>query len=123
MVDQLAAIAFLICGITLAVTTAAQILGGAVYDLQATQRQRQQQAHPYARRYRHRPLVTVLVMAQNDEATIMRCLDSLRQNSYRKLQIVVIDNASSDKTRQHVKAFITDHPRLDIRLVAKRKVS
>lgn len=42
--------------------------------------------------------VTVLVAAYNAEAYLEQCLDSLRQQTLRELQIIVIDDASTDRT-------------------------
>jgi hypothetical protein len=121
--DQLVVILLLVCGLALAVTSLANFAGAAVYDIQAARLRRERQAHPQARRYRQRPLVTVLIMAQNAETTIEACLDSLRRSSYRKLQIIVIDNASEDPTPAHIRAYLAAHPKFNGRLVAKRRSS
>jgi cellulose synthase/poly-beta-1,6-N-acetylglucosamine synthase-like glycosyltransferase len=54
------------------------------------------------RRTSHRPKVTVLVAARNEETTISSCLDSLWRQDYptELLQIIVINDRSSDNTRQ-----------------------
>jgi cellulose synthase/poly-beta-1,6-N-acetylglucosamine synthase-like glycosyltransferase len=50
----------------------------------------------------HKPKVTVLIAARNEEATISSCLDSLWKQDYpaELLQIIVINDRSSDNTRQ-----------------------
>lgn len=68
-----------------------------------------------------RPLVTMLIPAHNEELVIERCLDSVSKSTYRKLQIIVIDDASSDSTRKIVRDFIKNHPKKDIFLMFKRK--
>lgn len=68
-----------------------------------------------------RPLVSVLIPAHNEELGIARCLDSVRRNTYRKLEIIVVDDASSDNTRKLVREYIKNHPKRDIRLMYKRK--
>jgi cellulose synthase/poly-beta-1,6-N-acetylglucosamine synthase-like glycosyltransferase len=68
-----------------------------------------------------RPLVTVLIPAHNEEAVIIRCLDSVCESSYKKLQIIVIDDASIDSTRRLVRAYIEKHPKIDLTLRWKLK--
>ena len=121
MFDQLIALALMICGAALAVTTLVNIGAAAVYDVRAARQRRVRLAQPQARRYRHRPLVTVIVMARNDAESIGRCLDSLRRGSYRKLQVIIVDNASQDATAQTVRTYLAGHPKLAARLVAKRR--
>src|SRR5207302_6605723 len=44
-------------------------------------------------------LVTVVVPARNEERFIGDCLESLIHQDYRNLQIIVVDSASTDRTR------------------------
>jgi glycosyltransferase involved in cell wall biosynthesis len=44
------------------------------------------------------PLVSVLVPVYNSEETIDRCLDSLKNQTYKNMEIIVIDDGSSDQT-------------------------
>ena len=67
------------------------------------------------------PLVTILIPAHNEKKVIDRCLQSVIQSDYKRLQIIVIDDASRDNTSQLVRSFIKAHPHFDIRLVRKRK--
>lgn len=50
-------------------------------------------------------LVTVLIPARNEEDFIGPCLRSVLAQSYRDLDVVVVDGASSDTTRDIVGAF------------------
>ncbi|HET7060392.1 MAG TPA: glycosyltransferase family 2 protein [Candidatus Saccharimonadales bacterium] len=68
-----------------------------------------------------RPLVSVLIPAHNEELGVARCLDSVRKNTYRKLEIIVVDDASTDNTRKLVRQYIAKHPGRNIRLMYKRK--
>jgi cellulose synthase/poly-beta-1,6-N-acetylglucosamine synthase-like glycosyltransferase len=51
------------------------------------------------------PTVTVIIPALNSQKTIKRCIDSIRKIEYPKdkLDIIVVDNGSSDKTVEIVK--------------------
>lgn len=44
------------------------------------------------------PLVSVIVPVYNRKATIFRCLDSILKQSYRNLEVLVIDDGSDDGT-------------------------
>jgi glycosyltransferase involved in cell wall biosynthesis len=98
----------------------ADVIGTSLYAIRQTQRLKYMRRYPHSRRLRQRPLVSVVVYAHNMEETIGACLDSLRRSRYRKLEIVVAEYGSRDATRQVVRSFISAHPRLHIRLVAKR---
>ncbi len=47
---------------------------------------------------RNNPLVSVLVHTRNSQRTIKKHLDSIKNQSYKNLEIIVVDNHSSDKT-------------------------
>lgn len=68
-----------------------------------------------------RPLVSVLIPAHNESLGIIRCLDSVRKSTYRKLEIIVIDDASTDDTRKLVREYIAKWPKRNIRLMYKQK--
>ena len=50
------------------------------------------------------PLVSLLVPARNEEATIGRCLRSLLAQDYPNLEVVVLDDGSTDATASIVRA-------------------
>jgi GT2 family glycosyltransferase len=60
---------------------------------------------PVAERFETLPLVSVIVPTKNSEATIGRCLGSLRAQTYPNLEVIVVDNHSSDKTARIAKSF------------------
>lgn len=59
--------------------------------------------------------VTVVVPARNEERTIDRCLAGLRAQDYPDLRIVVVDDASTDRTAEVVRRHAAEDPR--VRLV------
>jgi len=59
-------------------------------------------------------LVTVVVPARDEERAIAGCLDSILRQSYRDLQIVVVDGASSDRTRDVVRAYADRDRRIEL---------
>ena len=58
-------------------------------------------------------LVSVIVPAYNIENYISRCLDSLIAQTYRNLQIIVVDDGSTDKTG----AIVNDYSAKDSRIL------
>ncbi len=56
----------------------------------------------------HRPLVSVVVPAYNEEKVISRTIDSLLKSQYPNFEIVVVDDGSTDRTFETVKAQFGD---------------
>jgi glycosyltransferase involved in cell wall biosynthesis len=54
----------------------------------------------YVKRSNDQPLVSVIIPTRDSEATVEKCLRSLVEQSYKNLEIIVVDNHSSDKTRK-----------------------
>jgi succinoglycan biosynthesis protein ExoA len=59
-------------------------------------------------------LVTVLVPARNEERSIGAALDSVAGQTYRTLQIVVVDDGSTDRTPEIVRAKAGNDPRIEL---------
>jgi len=51
------------------------------------------------------PLVSIILPVKNGEPTLRRSLDSLLKQTYKNIQIVIIDNYSSDQTLLIVKEY------------------
>ena len=51
------------------------------------------------------PLVSVIVPTKNSEATIERCLKSIVEQSYKNVELIVVDNYSIDRTRQVARKY------------------
>lgn len=118
---SLPVLGFTIAGSLGALATLGVLVTSAIYDVRNIKKQAPLRKKPNAREYKRRPLVSVVVLASNDIKTITECLKSITGSNYRKHEIIVIDNASTDYTATEVKAFISAHPRKDIRLINKRK--
>lgn len=58
---------------------------------------------------RFRPHVTVLVPAHNEQMGVIRTIETVRNNTYKNVTIVVIDDASTDNTAQLVRDYIAKH--------------
>ncbi|MEL9914517.1 MAG: glycosyltransferase [Thermoplasmatales archaeon] len=51
------------------------------------------------------PLVSVIIPTKNSELTLKRCLESVQNQSYKNIEIIVVDNYSTDKTKEIIKSF------------------
>jgi glycosyltransferase involved in cell wall biosynthesis len=46
------------------------------------------------------PLVSVIVTTKNNAGTLEACLKSIKEQSYRKIELLVVDNNSNDETKK-----------------------
>lgn len=49
--------------------------------------------------------VSVIITTRNEERNIKRCLQSIKQQTYNDIEIIVVDNKSTDKTKEISKKF------------------
>jgi len=57
-----------------------------------------------------RPLVSVIIPARNEEKNIGRCLESFIEQDYKNIEILVIDDRSTDQTRDIIETMARAHP-------------
>lgn len=70
--------------------TVATIIGVTRYDMLEIKKLRHLKIHPYARQYRLRPLVTIVVIAGPNKQLLLDCLESIANLTYRKVEVIVI---------------------------------
>ena len=51
------------------------------------------------------PLVSVVVTTRNEERNIGNCLKSIQLQTYKRIEIIVVDNNSTDKTKEIARNF------------------
>lgn len=61
------------------------------------------------------PLVSVIVATRNNEGTIERSVCSLLNQTYRNLEIIVVDDASNDRSVDVIKALSESDNRIELR--------
>ncbi|MGF9646924.1 glycosyltransferase family 2 protein [Pseudarthrobacter oxydans] len=66
-------------------------------------------------------LVTVVIAAHNEEAVIVRTLESILRSTYRSVEVLVADDASGDLTGRLVRDYQLRHPEMDLRIVRMKK--
>jgi biofilm PGA synthesis N-glycosyltransferase PgaC len=66
-------------------------------------------------------LVSIIIAAHNEEAVIVRTLDSIRRSTYRSFEVIVADDSSSDLTGRLARDYQVRHPEMDLRIVRMRR--
>jgi cellulose synthase/poly-beta-1,6-N-acetylglucosamine synthase-like glycosyltransferase len=66
------------------------------------------------------PHVTVLIPAHNEEKVIVRCLNSVLTSTYTNIDVIVVNDASTDDTKRILRSFSHTHGRGLVRVINKR---
>jgi poly-beta-1,6-N-acetyl-D-glucosamine synthase len=98
--------------------TMLNLIGASLYDLKEAKKRL---GLKKTRKKRYQPLISVIIPAHDEALVIERCLTSISKNAYKKYEVIVVNDASKDDTKQIVETFIKKHPKLKIRLLSKRK--
>lgn len=62
----------------------------------------------------NQPLISVIIPAFNAEETIATAISSIQNQTYKSLQIIVVDDASTDNTKKVVKEMIMKDSRITL---------
>jgi cellulose synthase/poly-beta-1,6-N-acetylglucosamine synthase-like glycosyltransferase/peptidoglycan/xylan/chitin deacetylase (PgdA/CDA1 family)/spore germination protein YaaH len=62
----------------------------------------------------HRPLVSVIVPAYNEEKVILRTIESLLASDYPHFEVIVADDGSTDSTYEMVRDRFGGHPKVSV---------
>ncbi|MEM3335898.1 MAG: glycosyltransferase family A protein [Candidatus Aenigmatarchaeota archaeon] len=52
-----------------------------------------------------KPLVSIIIPTYNSEKTLAKCLESIKNQSYKNIEIIVVDRFSKDKTAEIAKEY------------------
>lgn len=113
-----------ICEIALgiaAVSGVGIILAATWYDLRSIRQKGRLQALVKKLHKSRQPFITILVYAYNNAATIKTCLQSINHNRYAHYRIIVIDNASTDTTKQIVSNYQRSHSKVALTIRSRRR--
>lgn len=67
------------------------------------------------------PLVTFVVTSYNYENFVLKTLDSIKNQSYKNFEIIVVDDKSQDNSVEIIKKYINENPELNIKLIEHDK--
>src|SRR3982074_1693110 len=73
------------------------VVGANIYDIRAFREKKRAGAKPIHKRKRN-PLVSVVVPAHNEALGIERTLNTVRASTYKNIEIIIIDDGSTDNT-------------------------
>jgi cellulose synthase/poly-beta-1,6-N-acetylglucosamine synthase-like glycosyltransferase len=87
-----------------------------VFTLTVLRRKNQKIRSKNASDANYEPTVSILIPARDEEKVVGRLLKRMTELTYphRKLQVVAIDDASSDRTRQVIEEFSKRHPFIEV---------
>jgi len=66
------------------------------------------------------PLVSVIIPCFNVEGCILRALSSLQTQSYNNLEIICVDDGSSDRSAEIIYQWKIEHPTMNLMLVTQK---
>lgn len=70
-----------------------------------------------------KPLISVIIPAYNSEKYIAQCLDSIIRQTYKNIEIVIIDDGSTDNTNNILKSYESNHDNIKLILKSNGGVS
>jgi len=63
--------------------------------------------------------ISVIIPVYNAERTIKECLEHLAHQDHTDYEIILVDNRSTDSSREIIEGFIKTHPGLNTRLISE----
>src|SRR5574344_1646308 len=65
------------------------------------------------------PLISFVVTSYNYENYILKTLESIKNQTYKNFEIIVVDDSSEDNSVSIINKFITENQDLNIKLIEK----
>lgn len=65
------------------------------------------------------PFVSIIIPVYNSEKTILRTLNSVKDQNYKDYEIIIVDDGSSDNSVVVINSFVNSNPELEIILIIK----
>lgn len=58
------------------------------------------------------PLITVICLCYNHEKFVVECLQSVIQQSYPSIEMIIVDDCSTDRSKSIIEEWVKDHPQV-----------
>jgi len=58
------------------------------------------------------PLVTVICLCYNQEAYVIECLNSVINQSYSNIELIIVDDFSTDNSKKTIRTWLQNHPEI-----------
>lgn len=111
MISSIAYIVLLLNGINL-LRIFYFLIGSDLFDIKKSIQNSKYSKNNKSNKYygeKYRPLVTVIVPAHNEERTIERNLLSVVNSTYKRVQLIIVNDSSTDNTEKIIKKFRRDY--------------
>ena len=96
------------------------VIGTTIYDLKSIKKINFANKNKNTRRIRNRPLISVIAYSYNQATCVEKFLLSIKNGSYRKYQIILVDDFSDDDSTSIAKYFNKKYPKVDLKIIAKK---
>lgn len=63
------------------------------------------------------PKVSFIVITHNFSQFVCDCLNSIKNQTYKNYEMIIVDDLSKDDTRDKIKSFINENPNLEIKFI------
>lgn len=110
---------FIAIGVFYMVHMGIYIVGANVSDI-LSYRSKRREAKGKIKKKNTRPLVSVIIPAYNEELSIRACLDSVRSSSYKKIEVFVHNDRSTDSTAAILRSYKNEYPDFNLRAIDRR---
>lgn len=111
---------FIFAGLINTIHLGLYIGGASIYDIWQFRRRARMVKNAKKRSRAKKPMVSVIIPAHNEELSIERCVESIRNNTYRKVEAIVHNDCSTDKTRAILAEYQKKYPNFALRVVNRR---
>ena len=71
----------------------------------------------------HQPLISINIPVYKCEKHILRCLESVKNQTYQNIEIVLVNDCTADNSVEIIENFAVDNPHLNIRLIHHKENS
>lgn len=64
--------------------------------------------------------ISIIVPVYNGEQYILRCLNSIKEQTYSDIEVIVVNDGSTDNSEKILQKYVVDNPKMDINIITKK---